>query len=201
MNDRGGASRVLEQLRRVLTSPQERVSVSRWTKLLRPAVLVGLASIGAACVLATTAGGTSALANCSARQLRLSGGLSGATQSLLGTLTLTNRSGRACTLPARPRPVSIYMTGQLLPTLTVRMRASAAPPGIPTRTLPAHGHDAVGVQWRNWCGAPRGRVRATLVLTIYSGVTPRLPLGVVTTPPCGDAKYSSTIAVSRFLRR
>jgi hypothetical protein len=155
----------------------------------------------AAVALAPSAHGVGAAATCTARQLRLSGGLSGATQSLLGTLTLTNRSGRACALPARPRRVSLYIPGQLLPTLTVRMGGSATPPGAPTRTLPARGHVVVGVQWRNWCGAPRGRVRASLVLTIYASVTARMSLGTVTTPPCGDAKFASTVAVSRFLRR
>jgi hypothetical protein len=168
----------------------------------RRAVLIALASIGVACAIATATRATSVtLPNCTARQLRLSGHLSGATQSLLGTLTLTNRTVRACALPARPRRVSLYIPGQLLPALTVRMPAGAAPPGAPTRTLPARGHVAVGVQWRNWCGAPRGRVRAALVLTIYAAVIPRLALGTVATPPCADAKYSSTVAVSRFLRR
>jgi hypothetical protein len=168
----------------------------------RASILVALA--GAVAALATVAevNGTSAtLANCTARQPRLSGRLSGATQSLLGTLTLTNRSARACALPAAPRRVSLIIGRQVLPTLTVRMRDSATPPGAPTRTLPARGQVAVGVQWRNWCGAPRGRVRASLALTIYTAVGPRLPLGMVTTPPCGDAKFSSTVAVSRFLRR
>jgi Protein of unknown function (DUF4232) len=155
----------------------------------------------AAVALAPSAQGMHALTNCTARQLRLGGHLSGATQSLLGTLTLSNRSRRACALPVAPRRISLIIGRQVLPTLTVRMRGSATPPGVPTRTLRARGQVTVGVQWRNWCGAPRGRVRATLALTIYSSAAPRLPLGTVTTPPCGDAKYSSTVAVSRFLKR
>jgi hypothetical protein len=164
---------------------------------------VVVAAAVAAVALAPLAQGTQALTNCTARQLRLSGHLSGATQSLLGTLTLSNKSGRACALPVAPRRVSLIIGRQVLPTLTVRMRGSATPPGFPTRTLRARGQVTVGVRWRNWCGAPRGRVRvrATLVLTIYAAVTPRLPLGTVTTPPCAAAKYSSTVAVSPFLRR
>ena len=165
-------------------------------------VALVLASIGCACVIAPPGISTNAtLPNCTAHQLRLSGHLSGATQSLLGTLTLTTRSGRACALPPAPRRVSLIIGRQLLPTLTVRMRGGATPPGVPTRTLPARGHVAVGVQWRNWCGAPRGLVRASLALTIYSSVTARMSLGTVTTPPCAHAKYSSMVAVSRFLRR
>jgi hypothetical protein len=72
--------------------------------------------------------------------------------------------------------------------------------GTPTRTLPGHARVNVLVQWRNWCGSPRGAVHVTLVLTIFRAVTPRLKLGLVTTPICVDAKFSSTVAVSRFLR-
>jgi Protein of unknown function (DUF4232) len=168
----------------------------------RRALLIALVSAGGAFAVATAARGTSVtLPNCTARQLRLSGHLSGATQSLLGMLTLTNKDAHACALPARPRRVSLYVPGALLPTATVPMRGSASPPGVRTRTLPARGHVVVAVQWRNWCGAPRGRVRATLTLTVYPSVTPRLPLGTLTMPQCADAKYSSTVAVSRFVRR
>ena len=164
-------------------------------------VALVLASIGCACVIAPPGISTNAtLPNCTAHQLRLSGHLSGATQSLLGTLTLTNGSGHACALPPAPRRASLIIGRQLLPTLTMPMRSSASPPGVPTRTLPARRHVTVGVQWRNWCGAPRGRVGASLVLTIHAAVTPRLVLSAVTTPPCADAKFSSTVAVSRFLR-
>jgi hypothetical protein len=167
----------------------------------RVSLLVAFA--GAVAALATVAAvhrTSGTLAKCTARQLRFSGHLGGATQSLLGTLTLTNQNARVCALPAAPRRVSLIIGRQVLPTLTVRMRGSATPPGVPTRIPPPLGQLAVGIQWRNWCGAPRGRVRASLALTIYT-VAPRLPLGMVTTPPCGDAKFSSTVAVSRFLRR
>lgn len=164
------------------------------------ALVFVVAAVGAVSV-AAFAHGTGVATACTARQLRLSSRLSGATQSLLGTLTLTNRGRRACALAARPRRASLYILGQLLPTLTVRMPVRAAPPGAPTRTLPARGHVFVGVQWRNWCGSPRGRVRASLILTIYASVTPRVSLGTVTTPPCGEAELSSTVAVTRFLRR
>jgi hypothetical protein len=168
---------------------------SRATMLVCLVATLGWAALTAA------SGGRAVLANCSARQLGLSGHLRGATQSLLGTLTIRNRSERACALPPAPRRVSIMIGPQLLPTLTVRMRASQAPPGVPTRTLPARGRVAVGVRWRNWCGAPRGLVRAVLVMTIFRSQTPRLAIGTVTTPPCADSKFSSTFAVSRFLKR
>jgi hypothetical protein len=154
----------------------------------------------------TVAGAAPAAASsppaCVAGQLRVSGGLQGATQSLLGTLTLANRTGRACGLPAAPRRVSFVIGTQVLPTLTLRrLRGSMVPPGRPTRVLPAHGLVVLGLQWRNWCGAPRGDVLLSVEVGVSTGVEVRGRIGPVTTPVCVDPKHSSTVTVSRFLRR
>jgi hypothetical protein len=142
-----------------------------------------------------------ALPACRSAQLKLSGRLTGASRSLFGLLTLGNRSGRACAMPPAPRRVSPYAGGQLLPTLTVRMKARQAPTGSPTRVLPGQGRVLIALRWRNWCGVPRGAVRLVLVLTLYPSVTPHLAAGLVRTPPCLDRRFSSTVAVSRFIRR
>ena len=162
-----------------------------------------LAALGCAAIaglMPTVTSPAAALANCTWGQAKLSGQVSGATQSLLGTLTLTNRSGRACALPVAPIRASLIIGSQVLPTLAVRMRGSVVPPGAPTRRLPRRGHVVVGIQWRNWCGAPRGKVRLSAALTIFSSVTSRASHGVVSTPPCGDRRFSSRVAVSRFLK-
>ena len=143
------------------------------------------------------ASSASGLPRCRSGQLKLSGSLQGATQSLLGTFTLANRAAHACALPVAPSRVSLVIRTQVLPALTVRMRAGIAPPGMPTRRLAAHGRVQVGIQWRNWCGRPRGRVRLSVELTIYNA-TPRTPVGRVRTPVCVAHKYSSKVAVSRF---
>jgi hypothetical protein len=163
-----------------------------------------LAVLAAACCAlgASTTGAASsasALRHCRSGQLRLSGGLQGATQSLLGVLTLANRSARSCALPVAPNRASLVIGTQVLPALTVRMRARIALPGVPTRRLAAHGRVQVGIRWRNWCGAPRGNVRLSIVLTILPSVSPRARVGLVPTPPCLDHKFSSRVAVSRFI--
>jgi hypothetical protein len=142
---------------------------------------------------------TAAPPACRGTQLGLSGHLAGATQSLLGTLTLTNRSGRDCALPQAPLRVSIVIGRRVLPTLTTQM-GNNQPPGTPTRVLPKRGRVVVGTQWQNWCGAPRGNVRASLSLTVNRLVTLRLGLGVVRTPPCVHHRFTSTVAVSRFIK-
>jgi hypothetical protein len=85
---------------------------------------------------------------------------------------------------------------QVLPALTVRLRTE----GVPTRRLAGHGRVHVAIQWRNWCGAPRGNVRLRLGLTIYGSETRRASVGLVRTPVCVDPKHSSRVAVSRFIR-
>lgn len=85
---------------------------------------------------------------------------------------------------------------QVLPALTTRMSAG----GVLTRRLAGHGRVRVRIQWRNWCGAPRGNVHLRLGLTIYSSETRRASVGLVRTPVCVDPKYSSRVAVSRFTK-
>jgi hypothetical protein len=162
-------------------------------RLVLVAVLATIATSAAPAV-----GSAPALARCTARQLKLSGSVSGATQSLLGTLTLANRTLRACALPVAPQRVSLMIGTQTLPTLTVRWRRGG-PQGTPTRRLAGHGHVTLGVQWRNWCGAPRGKVHLALAVTLVDPVTVKMDLRTVTTPPCVDHRYSSRVAVTRFL--
>ena len=159
--------------------------------------------IAACCLIGATAasaGSTGAnLARCKPSQLRLSGSLQGATQSLLGTFKLVNRSARACALPQAPSSVTLVIRNQVLPVLTARMNARLWPPGKTTRRLPAHGHVLVGIQWRNWCGAPHGDLRLSVGLTIYGAETRRPSVGRVTTPQCVDRKHSSRVSVSPFI--
>jgi hypothetical protein len=162
-----------------------------------------LALIAACCALgvgaAAPATSSSTLAHCRPGQLKLTSRLQGASQSLLGTVVVANRAVRACALPVAPSRVTLVIGTQVLPALTIRMASGIAPPGTPTRRLPARGRVSVGVQWRNWCGAPRGNVRLRVGLTIYSSETSRVSASVVRTPVCIDRKHSSRVAVSRFI--
>lgn len=137
---------------------------------------------------------------CKAASLTIRAHLQGAGQSLLGTAVVTNNAARACELPVAPRRVTLVIGTQVLPALTVRMTSALEPPGTPTRRIAAHGHVTVGIQWRNWCGSPRGNVRLRLGLTIYSSETRRPSAGLVRAPVCVDPKHSSRVAVSRFIR-
>jgi len=163
----------------------------------------GIAAIAVCCALAAAVTGaassTTTLPRCKASQLKLAGALQGATQSLLGTLNLTNRTGTMCALPVAPRRVVLRIGTHVLSTLTVRMTRNLEPPGVPTRRLAPRAGVFVGVQWRNWCGAPRGERRLSVGLTIYPGVTTRASVGRVRTPRCVTRKQRSHVSVSRFI--
>jgi hypothetical protein len=162
----------------------------------------GIGVIAACCALgaaATSAASAPTLAPCRASQLKLAGSFQGATQSLRGSLTLLNRNGSACALPASPSRVSLQIGKRLLPVVTVPMARSLWPPGAPTRLLPARGGVNIAVQWRNWCGKPRGYFRLKVGLTIYRAQTRRLGVGLVRTPVCVARRLKSTVAVSRFV--
>jgi hypothetical protein len=159
-----------------------------------------LGVIVACCVLGVGAAGaasSSSLARCRQSQLQLTGSLQGATQSLLGTLTLANTAGRACALPVAPARVTLRVGTKLLSTVTVRMSKAMEPLGLPTRAVGPHQRVFVGVQWRNWCGKPSGKVRLSIGLTIYAA-RPRAAPHKTRTPVCASRKTASRVAVSRF---
>jgi hypothetical protein len=138
------------------------------------------------------------LPSCASGQLTLAGGLQGATQSLLGTLTLVNRRDQACALPVAPSRVVLRIGKRVLRVKTARMSRTMEPPGLPTRRLGGHQGVSVGIQWRNWCGVPRGRVRLSIGLRLYPA-SPRTTPSPVRTPVCKARKSSSRVTVSRFI--
>lgn len=160
--------------------------------------LLGVVALCAFAVgTAGAASSSSTVARCRPGQLALTGSLQGATQSLLGTLTVANTTGRACALPVAPSRVVLRVGTMVLPALTVRMSTAMEPLGLPVRKVGAHQRVFVGIQWRNWCGKPNGKVRLSVGLTIYSA-SPRVAAHKTRTPVCVDRKHSSRVAVSRF---
>jgi Protein of unknown function (DUF4232) len=160
-----------------------------------------LLGVVALCAFAVgTAGAVSSsttVARCRTGQLAVTGSLQGATQSLLGTLTVANTTGRACALPVAPSRAILRVGTKVLPTVTVRMSKAMEPLGLPVRKVGPHQRVFVGIQWRNWCGSPKGKVRLSVGLKIFSAL-PRVAAHKTRTPVCVDRKHASTVAVSRF---
>jgi hypothetical protein len=65
--------------------------------------------------------------------------------------------------------------------------------------LPARAGVNVAIQWRNWCGKPRGNVHLKVGLTIYRSATRRIGVGLVRTPVCVARRASSRVGVSGFV--
>ncbi|HEY6151047.1 MAG TPA: DUF4232 domain-containing protein [Gaiellaceae bacterium] len=160
--------------------------------------LLGVVALCAFAVgTAGAASSSSAVARCRPGQLALTGSLQGATQSLLGTLTVANTTGRACALPVAPSKALLRVGTKLLPTVTVRMSTAMEPLGLPVRKVGAHQRVFVGIQWRNWCGSPKGKVRLSVGLKIFAA-SPRVAAHKTRTPVCASRKSASRVAVSRF---
>jgi hypothetical protein len=160
--------------------------------------LLGVVALCAFAVgTAGAASSSSTPARCRPGQLALTGSLQGATQSLLGTLTLSNTAGRACSLPVAPSRVFLRVGTKVLSTVTVRMSKAMEPLGLPVRQVPPHQRVFVGIQWRNWCGKPTGKIRLSIALKIFTG-SPRTAPHKTRTPACASRKIASRVAVSRF---
>jgi Protein of unknown function (DUF4232) len=84
---------------------------------------------------------------CRASQLTAALGFQGATQTMLGGVTLTNRSGAACSLPAGPPTFRILWHGTWLAIPVRRTTGSTAPPWPPARRLAPDRGAFIVMQW------------------------------------------------------
>lgn len=118
---------------------------------------------------------------CTASQLRASLFLQGATMSLVGPISLVNRSSQPCSLLGRPRLSFANATSKWQET---RWRPSLgnptpfdplAPPRGSLRALAPGEHVSVMLWWSNWCG--RG--------ARPGGSMSQSPAAIVLTPPGG----------------
>jgi Protein of unknown function (DUF4232) len=122
---------------------------------------------------------TQSVASCSASQLSSVGGWQGATQSMLGAISLSNRGATECELRG-------YLTVAILDrqgaVLHVKTRHGTPQTGTPSPKvenvlLPPGKADAaqIFVQWFNWCGADPSPI--TVRLTLPDGETLGVPPG------------------------
>ena len=135
---------------------------------------------------------------CGSSQLSATAGFQGATQSMLGGVTLQNTSSVACSLPAaRPR-VTISWRGKQLPTLERGM--STAPPWPRAHVLSPGAKADVSFQWWSCTGSyPKAAVRPTFVLRFGHGLLVTARSGDVTPRFCGGLGGRRPLDVSRAL--
>ena len=177
---------------------------------------VGCAAAGSAAALALAASATtahSAPSACQASSLSASFGGQGATQAIVGGLTITNNGKTACRVTGHP---AIAMrTGGSTETLGELPWSSSAFPGTHFSSsvlLRPHHSASVRIRWMNWCDpkAPRssppgnaaqGKRPSQILVTVAPGTRPisaSVPGGLrqLGLPDCIVPSRPSTIEVT-----
>ena len=143
-------------------------------------------------------GGPASAPLCRSSQLSGGAGFQGATQTMLGGVTLQNTSAVACSLPAaRPR-VTISWRGKQLPTLERGM--PAAPPWPRAHVLAPGAKADVFFQWKSCGGSgPQAAVRPTFALEFRHNLLVTANSNDVTPAFCGGLGGQRLLDVSRPL--
>ncbi len=132
---------------------------------------------------------------CRTSQLSATAGWQGATQSMLGGVTVTNTSSAICSLPSGVPALRIAWQGR---PLALRERQFSPPPGKPLRILEPGAAATVFLQWWNYCGP-------AVDLKLPPSVELRFPDGLVVAarasrqwgvPYCNGPGDPSTVFVS-----
>ena len=135
---------------------------------------------------------------CRSVQLSGSAGFQGATQTMLGAVTIRNTSSAACSLPPRRPLASISWRGK--PLATTERPMATGPPWPAARVLPPGAGAHVFFQWWS-CGGPgpRAAVRPTFELRFGHGLIVNARSSVVTPAFCGGLGSRRYLDVTRAL--
>lgn len=135
---------------------------------------------------------------CRSSQLSGSAVFQGATQTMLGAVSIRNTGDAACSLPPRRPSASIGWRGRTLPTTERPM--TTGPPGPEARVLAAGTSASVFFQWWS-CGGrgPREAVRPTFELRFGHGLVVTAQSSDVTPAFCGGLGGRRTLDVTRAL--
>jgi Protein of unknown function (DUF4232) len=135
---------------------------------------------------------------CRAGQLSASAGFQGATQTMLGGVSIRNTGDAACSLPQGRPLVTISWRGKPVPTKERPMRTG---PPWPQAHIVAPGKSAsVFFQWWS-CGGPgpKEAVQPTFLLRFGHGLAVTAHSGVVTPAFCSGLGAPRSLDVSRAL--
>jgi hypothetical protein len=178
-------------------------------RLLGAAGVAIAAAIGLSAYALTIAGNQSAKSAartgpvgvpfCRSGQLSGSAGFQGATQSMLGSVTLQNTSDAACSLPQRRPLVAISWRGKVIPTEEGRM--STGPPWPRAHALGPGQRASVYWQWLS-CGGQGARqvaVQPTFTLRFGHGLVVTARANESTPPFCSGLGGRRVLDVSDVL--
>lgn len=128
----------------------------------------------------STSASEAPIATCTVSQLSSVGGWQGATQSLLGAISLSNTGATECELHGYLTVTIFDKQGQALHVETRHgtPQTGTPPPRVGNVVLPPGKDDAaqIYVQWFNWCGGDPSPI--TVRLTFPNGETLVVPPGL-----------------------
>ena len=135
---------------------------------------------------------------CRSSQLSANAGFQGATQTMLGSVTLQNTSGTACSLPGRRPQMSISWRGKRLPTQERKM--VTGPPWPRARVIAPGAKADVFFQWWSCGGSgPKAAVRPTFLVRFGHGLQLTARSGEATPAFCGGLGGTRFLDVTRAL--
>jgi len=135
---------------------------------------------------------------CRSSQLSANAGFQGATQTMLGGVTLQNASSTACSLPGRRPQMSISWRGKRLPTQERKM--VTGPPWPRARVIAPGAKADVFFQWWSCGGSgPKAAVRPTFLVRFGHGLQLTARSGEATPAFCGGLGGTRFLDVTRAL--
>lgn len=142
----------------------------RWAGLVGPLValaLVSSCSSPRAISARSTTTTTIRLSSCTARQLAVSGGRQGTSETAFGFGEVTNTSAADCFVQGPPTAVSfVTVQGTTLSIVYAAAPGTASEPAV--SLAPGEAAD-FEVTWSNWCGADPGPLRIRMALANAGG--------------------------------
>jgi len=174
------------------------------------AAAIAVSAAIALSVYATTMGGVSRPASgsglasagappCLSSQRSAGAGFVGATGSMLGGVTITNRSGIACSIPAAIPAVSVSWRGTPMPVETRTSNPQRWPSWEAARVVLPGAQSVVLLQWWNYCGPGAGRTISPTFELRLAQLAVRATADETTPPFCNASDGPSTLYVSRPL--
>lgn len=180
------------QLRRRLLGAAS-VAIVAATGLSVYALMAGNGRSGGVSVNSRSAGPPT----CRAFQLSAAAGLSGATGTMDGGVSLVNTSTAACSLPPTPPRVSIFWNGKELPARQKLMHGAGT---AFVHVLTPGAKAWVPMDWANWCGKPSEGALISPTLLLRFGTLQVAARATEMTPPRCGSPGGSTIYVSPAVR-
>ena len=191
---------------KMLSRARRRVARNALASVVAAGIIVVAASTGLASLRTNRqiplTSPTPSTSSCTAADLRATAALQGAAGSVLGSIDLTNLSGKTCTVEGRPVLTLFSSTGPQLSVQVVEVApqwqadAASPPHGWPVVSLSPGSAAAIRVRWSNPC--PQLTAPALWKVDLGGEKGTLDVSGADAIPPCNGSAEPSTLEVGPF---